>query len=103
MNELNIQGYHRFSDNVIGKTKFFARSIHGVSNDDVRLTSRLYMPRNSLRGFNPKKLGPKDGSDWVGGNYITTLGFEAALPNLLPEALKTDVGVFIERRKYMVC
>ena len=34
--------------------------------------------------------------DWVGGNYITALGFEAALPNILPEDTKTDISLFFD-------
>ena len=41
-------------------------------------------------------MGPKDGADWVGGNYATAIGFEAQLPNLLPEATRTDIGLFID-------
>ena len=32
----------------------------------------------------------------MGGNYALSLNFEASLPNLLPEATKTDVGLFMD-------
>ena len=54
------------------------------------------MPQSILRGFNTRRVGPKDGEDWIGGNYATAMGFEAQLPNLLPEATRTDVSVFID-------
>jgi len=94
-NEFAISSYHAFSEDVIGSVKFSARSIHGIDKD-VRLTSRLFLSSNKLRGFNTKKVGPKDGNDWVGGNYTTSLGFEAQLPNLLPESYRTDIGVFLD-------
>ena len=62
----------------------------------VRLTDRLFIPRNRLRGFNTGKVGPKDGEDYVGGNYISTLNLEAAFPNLLPESSRTDINAFID-------
>ena len=96
INGLDVVKYHGFSEDVIGKIKFYARSIHGISGEDVRLTNRLFMPQKKLRGFNVRKVGPKDGSDWVGGNYSTALGFEAQLPNLIPEALKTDISMFVD-------
>jgi len=95
LNGLTVTSFHDFSDDIIGSFKFYGRSIHGV-DDDVRLTSRLFLPQNRLRGFNTRRTGPKDGSDWVGGNYSTALGFEAQLPNLLPETTKTDVSLFID-------
>ena len=80
---------------MIGSLKFKAKSIHGV-DDDVRLTNRLFLPSKSLRGFNTRKTGPKDGSDFIGGNYITSLGAEAQLPNLLPESYRTDFSIFLD-------
>ena len=95
MNGFSASGYHAISDDVIGSIKFYGRSIHGL-DDDVRLTRRLFIPARRLRGFNTKKVGPKDGADWVGGNYATALGLEAQLPNLLPESTRTDVSVFLD-------
>ena len=96
LNGFDFSAYHAFTEDIIGATKFYARSIHGVDNDDVRLSSRLFMPQKRLRGFNTRRVGPKDGEDWVGGNYTTAIGFEAQLPNLLPESTRTDVSVFVD-------
>ena len=41
-------------------------------------------------------VGPKDGIDYVGGNYMMASNFEVALPNVLPESTKTDIGVFLD-------
>ena len=95
MHGFNLTKYHGFSDDVIGTLKIYGRSMHGV-DDDVRLTSRLFLPASKLRGFQTKKVGPKDGDDWIGGNYNTAVGFEAQLPNLLPEATRTDVSIFLD-------
>ena len=62
----------------------------------VRLTDRLFLPSRRLRGFVRGKVGPKDGDDWVGGNYITALSAEAQLPNLLPESYRTDFSLFLD-------
>ena len=67
-----------------------------MQDEDTRLTSRLFIPQKRLRGFNVRRVGPKDGGDWVGGNYTTALGFEAQLPNLLPESTRTDISVFVD-------
>ena len=96
LNGLDISKYHAFSDDVIGKIKFFARTIHGLNDEDVRLTSRLFLPAKRLRGFQSRKVGPKDGDDYIGGNYATALGFEASLPNLLPESTRTDISLFLD-------
>ena len=96
MNQFTVTGYHGYSEDVIGTIKLFARSVHGLDNEDTRLTERLFIPASKLRGFNTKKVGPKDGKDYIGGNFNTALGLEAQLPNLLPEATKTDVSIFLD-------
>jgi len=95
LNGFDISGYHDFSEDVIGALKFYTRTIHGV-DDDVRLTQRLFLPGKRLRGFVRGKVGPKDGADWVGGNYISALSAEAQLPNLLPEQYRTDFNLFFD-------
>ena len=95
LNGYEFSSYHAFSDDLTGALKFYARTIHGV-DEDVRITNRLFLPRKKLRGFNTSRVGPKDGSDWVGGNYTSALSFEALLPNLLPESTRTDVSVFVD-------
>lgn len=95
LNGVDVSVYHDFSDDVIGSLKIYARAINGI-DQDVRLTKRLYLPRNKLRGFNTHRVGPKDGEDWVGGNYTTALSAEAQLPNLLPESYRTDISLFLD-------
>ena len=95
LNGYELSSYHSFSEDVTGALKFYARSIHGV-DEDVRITNRLFLPRKKLRGFNTARVGPKDGSDWVGGNYTTALSFEALMPNLLPESTRTDISLFVD-------
>ena len=59
-------------------------------------TNRLFIPSSRLRGFNTFQVGPKDGDDFIGGNYTTALSAEAQLPNLLPESYKTDFSLFLD-------
>ena len=94
-NNLFISTYHDFTDDIIGSLKFHVRAINGL-DDDVRLSKRLYISRKSLRGFNAHRVGPRDGEDWIGGNYTAGVSAEAQLPNLLPESYKTDISVFLD-------
>jgi len=95
MNGLDISSYHDFSEDLIGSFKIYGRSIHGI-DEDVRLTNRLFLPRKKLRGFNTYKVGPKDGEDYIGGNYTTAITAEAQLPNILPESYQTDISLFFD-------
>jgi outer membrane protein insertion porin family len=51
MNGITYNSYHGFSENVIGVLRLSARAMTGV-DDDVRLTSRLFIPRSLLPGIN---------------------------------------------------
>ena len=94
-NTYQLSSYYTLSDEVIGAIKFYAQNINGIS-EDVRLSKRLTLPSNRLRGFETNKVGPQDGSDYIGGNYAAALNFEASLPKLLPESTNTDINLFLD-------
>ena len=95
-NSFSGSKYIPFSENYVGAFKFYASTVHGINNKDVRLSKRIYLNATRLRGFEDGKIGPKDGDDYVGGNYATSANFELNLPNILPETTKTDVGLFLD-------
>ena len=73
----------------------FFKTAHGLS-DDVRISKRVFVPSSKLRGFEYKKIGPKDGSDYVGGNYLSTVNFTTNIPQLLPTLATIDFNYFID-------
>ena len=94
-NTITISNYKSFGEDIVGAVKFYASAINGL-DDDVRISKRLFIPSSRLRGFKMNKIGPLDGSDYVGGNYATAVNFEANLPNLLPDSTRTDVSIFFD-------
>ena len=95
-NRYSFKQYKSFSPDMIGSFKAQASAITGLDNMDVRLSKRLQLSTNNLRGFKSGMIGPKDGNDYVGGNYTLATNFEMNLPNLLPESTNTDVGLFLD-------
>ena len=49
-----------------------------------------------MRGFARGKIGPKDGSDYIGGNYYAVMNFSSSLPQILPNNQNIDVGTFLD-------
>jgi len=97
VNGIDYSVYHSFSDNLIGFLRFHGRTINSLSSgEDVKLSERLSLPGRYLRGFEVGKIGPVDASDYVGGNYVTALAFNAALPKLLPNLTNADVSLFLD-------
>ena len=49
------------------------------------------MPSNRLRGFENKKIGPKDGEDFIGGNYAASFNINSTIPGILQENQNIDL------------
>ena len=82
---------------VLTKVGFYGKAINTINNKDVRISKRLYVPESKLRGFEKGRVGPVDKSnDYIGGNYVSTVNFNAAFPALLPSFENTDVSFFID-------
>ena len=88
--------YNEIAENVILTTGFLARSINSISNEDVRVSERLYIPASRLRGFESGKVGPKDGVDYVGGNYLATVNASSTVPYFFNTFDNVDLKVFID-------
>jgi outer membrane protein insertion porin family len=95
-NSISFAKYQSLSADIVTVVKLYASAINGLQNKDVRLSKRLNLGNSRLRGFEAGKIGPKDGKDYVGGNYAAAASMEMNLPNLLPESSKTDIGVFLD-------
>ena len=88
--------YSTISEDVIGAAKLYLSAINGIDDEDVMLSKRKSVSTKRLRGFERGKVGPVDGSDHIGGNYVTVLNLEANLPNFLPDKSNTDVSFFLD-------
>ena len=84
-----------YEDNIT-KISFYGKSANSITNDDVKLSERVYLPASRLRGFQSGKVGPKDGNDFIGGNYATSVNISSTLPQILPNAQNLDVSMFLD-------
>ena len=70
-NIYNYKIFKEFYENNVSSFAFSFKGASSLSGDDIKLSERLYIPGKKLRGFESGKIGPKDGSDYIGGNYIS--------------------------------
>ena len=94
-NIINLSKYHSISDNLILSGKFYIESINSI-DDDVRVSKRVYIPSSKLRGFESGKFGPKDGNEYVGGNFGSALNLNTTLPNILSGYENIDLSLFYD-------
>ena len=84
-NQTIINGYeltthNEYMDNQILTLSFFAKTANSIGEDDVKISDRLFLPARRLRGFESGKVGPKDGEDYIGGNFLSAFNAQANLP-----------------------
>ena len=95
----NYYNYKTFSELYEDNVSSFSLSLsaaNSISGDDVKLSDRLFVPQSKLRGFVSGKIGPKDGNDFIGGNYYALMNFSSSLPQVLPNAQNIDVISFLD-------
>ena len=95
-NTLNYQYYTELYENNISNFSIYLKAVDSISNDDVKLSERIFLPSNKLRGFERGKVGPKDGDDFIGGNYATAINLSTSLPQLLENSQNVDFIAFLD-------
>ena len=95
VNSFETTRYQKISS-MITKVSFYGKMVNTIDDVDVRISKRLFMPESKLRGFEGGKVGPVDNNDFIGGNYLSAVNFNATLPQLLPSFQNTDFSFFID-------
>ena len=95
-NSFSQSNYFSVSDNLILSSNFLFKAINAINDENVRVSKRVYVPGRNLRGFESGKIGPKDGSQFIGGNYASSLNLNSTLPNLLFENEDIDFNFFVD-------
>ena len=95
-NTYDYKLYTELYEKNISTVSFLLQAANSISNDDIKLTERLYIPQSRLRGFAKGKIGPKDGTDFIGGNFVSAINFSSTLPQFLENAQDIDVLLFFD-------
>ena len=95
-NTLDYKTWYKLPNNMVTSFNAYGRAVQSIFDEDVRITNRFYLPRNKLKGFKTRKVGPKDGKDYVGGNYATALNFDTTLPMVFSNFDTIDMRYFID-------
>ncbi len=94
-NSLKMSKYHSVNDSLILSAKVFLKSVNSL-DENVRVSKRVYIPSSRLRGFESGAIGPKDGSQFIGGNYGSAINLNSTLPNLLNGYEDIDFNLFLD-------
>ena len=95
-NSYNYKIFKELYENNISTFSILLQSSNSISGDDIKLSERLYVPGTKLRGFESGKIGPKDGSDFIGGNYVTSINATTTVPMFLENLQTVDIVLFAD-------
>ena len=95
-NTYNYQYYTELYENNITNFSVLLKTVDSIKNKDVKLSERIFLPSNKLRGFEFGKVGPKDGNDFIGGNYAAAFNITSTIPQLLENSQNIDFLFFVD-------
>ncbi len=95
-NAYDYKIYNQWLDENIFSFGLFVMATNSLSGKDVKLSDRIFIPSSKLRGFEYGKVGPKDGVDYIGGNYATSINLATTLPQIMPNLQNTNFSVFFD-------
>jgi len=96
INTYNYQYYTELYQDNITTFSIYLSAVNSINGKDIKLSERAYIPYGKLRGFKNGSVGPKDGSDYIGGNYVSAINFISTIPKLLENSQNTDFSFFID-------
>jgi outer membrane protein insertion porin family len=92
----DLKFYNEWLNENVASYGIFASATNSLAGKNVKLSDRLYLPASKLRGFENGKVGPKDGADFVGGNYMLVFNAATSLPQFLPNLQNTNFSFFFD-------
>src|SRR6056300_1016684 len=95
-NAYDYKIYNQWLDENVFSFGFFAKTANSLKGKDVKLSDRLFLPSGKLRGFESGKVGPKDGADYIGGNYAASINLATTLPQIMPNFQNTNFSIFFD-------
>jgi outer membrane protein insertion porin family len=95
-NSLNYKYFTELYENNVSTASFLIKSSNSVIGKNIKLSERLFVPGSKLRGFESGKIGPKDGNDYIGGNFVSSANFTSTLPQILDNYQNMDLVLFLD-------
>ncbi|MDC0451839.1 outer membrane protein assembly factor BamA [Candidatus Pelagibacter sp.] len=95
-NSYDYKIYNEWLDENVFTIGFFGKTSNSLSGKNIKLSDRLFLPSSKLRGFETGKVGPKDGTDYIGGNYAASINIATSLAQILPNSQNTNFSIFFD-------
>ena len=81
---------------VMGNKDYSQGGKISIGDEDIKLSDRKFLRQSKLRGFESYGIGPKDGSDHIGGNYSAYASLSSTIPNPIPDSWNAKSIIFLD-------
>ena len=95
-NIYDFKTWYKLPNNMVTSLNVYGRTVNSLTGDDVKITNRFWLPRNKLKGFKTRNIGPVDDNDYVGGNYGAAINFDTTLPMFFSNVQNVDLRYFFD-------
>ena len=96
MNAYDFKTWYKLPNEMVTSLNVFGKMINSMNGEDVRVSNRFYLPNNKIKGFKTRNMGPKDGKDYIGGNYAAAINFDTTLPMVFSNLDTLDMKYFFD-------
>jgi outer membrane protein insertion porin family len=95
-NFYNYSHYFDLFEKNVSNISIMLQAANSITNKDIKLSERINIPSSRLRGFESGRVGPKDGDDYIGGNFASSINFSSTIPQFFQESQNVDFLLFID-------
>jgi outer membrane protein insertion porin family len=95
-NYYNYSHYFDFFEKNFSSISVYLQSANSLNDKDIKLSERITIPSSRLRGFEAGRVGPKDGDDFIGGNYAYSINFSSNIPQIFQDSQSLDFLIFAD-------
>jgi len=95
-NYFNHSYYFDIFEKNISSISFYFETANSINNKNIKLSERINIPSRRLRGFEVGRIGPKDGEDYIGGNFAYSLNFSSNIPQFFEESQNVEFIFFTD-------
>jgi outer membrane protein insertion porin family len=96
VNKYDYKYYLGWWNDNVATFGLYGAAVNSLTGKNVKLSERLFLPSRKLRGFELGKIGPIDGTDYIGGNFASSINLSTTIKQVLPNSQNVDFVLFFD-------
>jgi outer membrane protein insertion porin family len=96
VNRYDYKHYLGWWNDNVATFGLYGAAVNSLTGKNVKLSERLFLPSRKLRGFELGKIGPIDGTDYIGGNFASSINLSTTIKQVMPNSQNVDFVIFFD-------